>query len=223
MIFLAKYGKVYFIVCFLFNLILKKVFWNADKPIYQKRIADKVANIFNENNLLTDIHLYDLWIKNFIQEFIKKWTKIDFLRLDKYIMLTQTVLNNYFDFNLKNQLFSQILKVFDFISDCVDSRQYNFGFISNIIKIITKFLTDILGNTPPNDLTVKFVDNYLSELIDKYLSIFLVVKDKREINSFAENIFPKILEKFGTYSDNDMIVKHKDSVIKKLFSLAKSK
>ena len=75
MIFLAKYGKVYFIVCFLFNLILKKVFWNADKPIYQKRIADKVANIFNENNLLTDINLYELWIRNFIQEFIKSGLK----------------------------------------------------------------------------------------------------------------------------------------------------
>jgi len=38
-----------------------------------------------------------LWIKVFLVEFSKKWKSIDFLRLDKYIMLSQTVLLKFFE------------------------------------------------------------------------------------------------------------------------------
>ena len=38
-----------------------------------------------------------LWIKVFLLEFSNKWKSIDFLRLDKYIMLSQTVMLKFFE------------------------------------------------------------------------------------------------------------------------------
>jgi ribosomal RNA-processing protein 1 len=73
-----------------FNL----VFWNTDKPVNQKLTADDIAfklELFGEKQLTVD------YINSFLTEFLKKWAKIDFLRLDKYIMLVQTVMKKFFE------------------------------------------------------------------------------------------------------------------------------
>jgi hypothetical protein len=80
----------------LFNL----VFWNTDKPVNQKLTADDIAfklDLFGDKILIVN------FITSFLTEFTKKWPKIDFLRLDKYIMLVQTVMKKFFEICLESK------------------------------------------------------------------------------------------------------------------------
>lgn len=90
----VRYGSLFFIVNFFGYL----VFWNTDKPVNQKLTADDIAfklDLFGEKSLSVD------YVNCFLTEFLKKWPKIDFLRLDKYIMLLQTVMKKFFEICLE--------------------------------------------------------------------------------------------------------------------------
>lgn len=56
-------------------------------------MADSIATIVLDQDC--DFKTKLLWIKVFIVEFSKKWKSIDFLRLDKYIMLSQTIISKF--------------------------------------------------------------------------------------------------------------------------------
>lgn len=76
------------------------MFWNTDKPVNQKLTADDIAFklvLFEDKNLVVD------YINVFLTEFCKKWPKIDFLRLDKYIMMLQTVMKRFFEITLEQK------------------------------------------------------------------------------------------------------------------------
>ena len=76
-------------------MLLIVVFWNTDKPVNQKLTADDIAlklDLFGDKK-----NVIVVFVKSFLTEFIKKWPKIDFLRLDKYIMLVQTVMKKFFE------------------------------------------------------------------------------------------------------------------------------
>ncbi len=94
---LDSFGKIWkslFYCIYTFN----QVFWNTDKPVNQKLTADDIAfklELFGNKNLIVD------YIKCFLTEFGRKWPKIDFLRLDKYIMMLQTVLKKFFELCLE--------------------------------------------------------------------------------------------------------------------------
>ena len=137
--------------------------------VRQKAQSEKIANFFdyiNEN----DIEKYHIWIKCFLLEFIKKWPKIDFLRLDKYIMLTQTIIRKYFDYNLKNNNYSDALKIFDYIVLAITSGFYNFNFVSDVLNnigyIIDQFFKEeSFKNSPNNEFLGLFTDKLISVII----------------------------------------------------------
>jgi len=147
-------------------LIFYLVFWNSDKSFRQKAQAEQIANFFDyidESN----IEKYHVWIKCFLLEFIKKWPKIDFLRLDKYIMLLQTIIRKYFDYNLKNNIiYTDSLRIFDFIGLAIKSGFYNFNFVSNVLNnigyIIDQFFMDeSFKNSPNNEFFSLFTDKLI--------------------------------------------------------------
>lgn len=86
--------------CYLINL----VFWNADKPVYQKQMAERIAKLLE--NCKHNEEIEKSWMKSIVIEFSKKWTQIDFLRLDKYIFLLQTVIIHFFNIYLEEKQFS---------------------------------------------------------------------------------------------------------------------
>lgn len=68
--------------------------------MYQKYLAEKISKLLdgcNQKELIQNI-----WIKTLLAEFCKKWTQIDFLRMDKYIMLLQTVIFHFLANFLEN-------------------------------------------------------------------------------------------------------------------------
>jgi hypothetical protein len=145
---------------------LHLVFWNSDKSIRQKAQAEKIANFFDYIDE-SSIEKYHVWIKCFLLEFIKKWPKIDFLRLDKYIMLLQTIIRKYFDFNLKNNKFTDALRIFDYIVLAIKSGFYNFNFVSNVLNnigyIIDQFFKDeSFKNSPNHEFFSMFTDKLIS-------------------------------------------------------------
>jgi hypothetical protein len=154
--------------------MLNLVYWNADKSVYQRKLADKIANIFvgeDMNDMNFSSENYELWIKNFMLEFIKKWPKIDFHRMDKYIMLTQTILKRYFEVNLQNENFNILINFFDLISFCITSGFYNFSFISVILKLISFFIDDIFNNKEEAEMKRKFLEGYFLDFFEKLLKV----------------------------------------------------
>jgi hypothetical protein len=109
---------------------------------------------------------HNLWIKVFLFEFMKKWTSIDFLRLDKYIMLVQTVLTNYLDKAIEGGILKNIYAVFDFLCESRKGGFYNFNFIACILKPISNALEKLIYiGVEPDDF---------KSLIEKVLNVSVV-------------------------------------------------
>ena len=72
---------------------------------------------------------------------------IDFLRMDKYVMLVEKILNNFIEIKIENSLFKDILVIFDFLKQVINTTDYNYSFVSIIHKILAqlsnKFNEDI--------------------------------------------------------------------------------
>jgi len=95
---------------------------------------------------IEEMEKYHIWIKCFLLEFIKKWPKIDFLRVDKYIMMTRTILEKYFNFNLKHNSYKDCLRIFDYIILSVNSGFYNFNFLCQILNVISYMINEFFKN-----------------------------------------------------------------------------
>ena len=160
---LYKKLYVYFISCL--------VFWNADKPIYQKKMAEKLSDVFFNDQINFDLESEYLWMKCFFVEFVKKWPKIDFLRMDKYIMLTGVIVKKFFNINLQNQNFEQNLKIYDIIILIIKSGNYNFSFVSIILKLISQFIDEIFKVDVDTEVKHKFLEGYFLEFFEKLIKV----------------------------------------------------
>ncbi len=134
-------------------------------------MAEKVANVFYDENTKVNSENEIVWIRTFFLEFVKKWPKIDFLRLDKYIMLTQTIVKKFFESNLQNQNFENILKIFKIMSLTITSGFYNFSFVSVILKLISFFIDDIFKNEGDIEIKKKFLECYFLEFFEKLIEV----------------------------------------------------
>lgn len=82
-------------------------------------------------------------------------------------MLLQTIIRKYFDYNLKNNQFTDALRIFDYIVLAIKSGFYNFNFISNVLNnigyIIDQFFKDEnFKNSPDNEILSMFTDKLIS-------------------------------------------------------------
>ena len=136
-------------------------------------MAEKVANVFYDENTKVNSDNEIVWIRTFFLEFVKKWPKIDFLRLDKYIMLAQTIVKKFFETNLQNQNFENILKIFKIMSLTITSGFYNFSFVSVILKLISFFIDDIFKNEGEIEIKKKFLECYFLEFFEKLIEVRL--------------------------------------------------
>ena len=117
-------------------------------------MADRVAELFK-----LEYGNYELWLKTLLLEFMKKWVDIDFLRLDKYAMLIQTIIRKYFDDCLSNKKYDMILEIFDYMSKSHHSGYYNYNFINLVINSISQFIIEL------NDLDQGFYTKMLITVI----------------------------------------------------------
>jgi hypothetical protein len=136
-------------------------------------MAEKVANVFYDENTKVNSENEIVWIRTFFLEFVKKWPKIDFLRLDKYIMLAQTIVKKFFETNLQNQNFENILKIFKIMSLTITSGFYNFSFVSVILKLISFFIDDIFKIEGEIEIKKKFLECYFLEFFEKLIEVRL--------------------------------------------------
>lgn len=81
---------IIFIISYYIIYSISLDFWNTDKQVVQKKSAELISSLFD----------YTLHVEHFmscaLEEFNNKWTNIDFLRLDKYIMLMDCLYNKFF-------------------------------------------------------------------------------------------------------------------------------
>jgi hypothetical protein len=99
---------------------------------------------------------------------MKKWTSIDFLRLDKYIMLVQTVLANFLNKCLELGNFKNLFIVFDYLSESRKSGFYNFNFVVSILKPISNALEKLIVQS-------SIENNEYQNLVVKILNVRLQV------------------------------------------------
>lgn len=189
-------------------------------------MADKIANLLTNDNKLLDTQTLEknqIWIRHFLFEFMKKWTKIDFLRMDKYIMLVQTIIRKYFEINLNDKNFNEILSIFDSISQCLNAGFYNFSFILQILNLFSWLIDEIFKET-----LIIINDKNFSNFIDKILDLFVKLADKRLMETFRDGIFNKLTNYFSQDVESDShkmntMSTYREIYYQKVFSLAKSK
>jgi hypothetical protein len=139
-------------------------------------MAEKVANIFYDENQSVNPENEIVWIKTFFLEFIKKWPKIDFLRLDKYTMLTQIIVKKFFEYNLENQNFENIMKIFNIMNLTITSGYYNFNFVSVILKLISWFIDDIFKSEGDSEIKRKFLNGHFLDFFENLLKVGKIKK-----------------------------------------------
>ena len=156
-------------------------FWNCDKSSYQLTIAKKISNliIIKENELIFN---YEEFIKSFIKVFSNKFQSIDFLRLDKYIMLTDQIISFYFSVIQKTNNNNKIINFFKIL---IENKSNSVSFANAIYKVIGRFIK--LNNE----------NEIMKQFFEKFLDYFYLIKDKREINMINEEIIKNFnIEKF---------------------------
>lgn len=71
-----------------------------DKPVNQKNKAEEIAFLINK------VRDKDLFLLVGVQVFNTKWPKIDFFRIDKYIMLMDTIYRQFYSYCAKKNKFN---------------------------------------------------------------------------------------------------------------------
>jgi hypothetical protein len=150
----------------------------VDKPVYQKQIAERISKLFidsstnddsNSENLST---FYPLWIKTFLIEFLKKWTQIDFLRMDKYIMLVENVIKFYLEYNLSKRKFENLTNYFVYVENGLNSGFYNYSFTSVILRLFLYTVDDLFMNKKDSEIRKEFLEDYLMITIEKLIKVY---------------------------------------------------
>lgn len=163
-------------------------FWNTDKSIVQKASATQIAN------LLYSIKDKSNFLLSCFDSFNSKWSKIDFLRLDKYIMLMDTVYSLFYNYVSSKGKFKYIRLLFE-----------------GVRRISTMNSLHILKNDSTNS-------NSLSSSTSSVLAVR--VKGKIDYSSFAKYInfsfFRNFTKNIGVYID---IISKDNEALLALFKL----
>lgn len=163
-------------------------FWNTDKSIVQKASATQIAN------LLYSIKDKSNFLLSCFDSFNSKWSKIDFLRLDKYIMLMDTVYSLFYNYVSSKGKFKYIRLLFE-----------------GVRRISTMNSLHILKNDSTNS-------NSLSLSTSSALAVR--VKGKIDYSSFAKYInfsfFRNFTKNIGIYID---VISKDNEVLLALFKL----
>lgn len=163
-------------------------FWNTDKRNYQLQISKQIAGFITSSSSIL-INTSQSWIESFINEFSIKFSSVDYLRLDKYIMLSDQIISTYLFECLNNKsekCFKQIISYVSYLIERIHNKNnYNFTFQSVHLKLIARFIEYVLNDISNHN---EFVSKYLKEFIKVVFNYFIEMKEKREIKVFEENI-----------------------------------
>jgi len=180
-------------------------FWNVDKNQYQLQMAKKIASfIFKNEEEKELIDKHENWINIFINEFMRKFQSVDFLRSDKYLMLSDQIISTYLVFCLKNNNINSINKFPIYLENEIKNNNYNFSFQANIIRIISRFISYVFKNEEKNDNIKNFVNDKISIFYTNLLSLFFNIKDKREIKLFEETIIFNFINNLNSFGDKNI-------------------
>lgn len=119
------------------------MFWHADKSVYQRDVALKIASI------LVDLQTADsawsnrqkVWLEAFLYIFSKHWDKVDNFRIDKYLLLVRNMLNSCF----------QVLKETDY-------KEADMQWFTQLLK------TMLLDQNAAQGLLLQIVDVFVPEM-----------------------------------------------------------
>jgi hypothetical protein len=140
-------------------------------------MADRISRLYIDTTIDdSNPKNYSIWIKTFLIEFLKKWTKIDFLRMDKYTMLTQTVIKTYLEYNLNIQNNENILNFFDHVDFSIKSGHYNYSFIAVILKIFSYFIDEVFQSEGEVEIKKKFLEGYFVDILEKLIKVNIYAK-----------------------------------------------
>ena len=180
-------------------------FWNIDKNQYQFQMAKKIASfIYKSDDEKELIDKHENWISIFISEFMRKFQSVDFLRSDKYLMLSDQIISTYLVSCLKNKKMNSINKFPIYLENEIKGNNYNFSFEGNIIRIISRFINYIFKNDEKNDNILKFIMNNINNFFSNLLSLFLNIKDKREMKLFEETIVVNLINSLNNFGDKNI-------------------
>ena len=180
-------------------------FWNVDKNQYQFQMAKKIASfIYKSDDEKELIDKHENWISIFINEFMRKFQSVDFLRSDKYLMLSDQIISTYLVSCLKNKKMNSINKFPIYLENEIKGNNYNFSFEGNMIRIISRFVNYIFKNEEKNDNVQKFIMNNLNNFFNNLLSLFLNMKDKREMKLFEETIIVNFINSLNNFGDKNI-------------------
>ena len=180
-------------------------FWNIDKNQYQFQMAKKIASfIYKSDDEKELIDKHESWISIFISEFMRKFQSVDFLRSDKYLMLSDQIISTYLVSCLKNKKMNSINKFPIYLENEIKGNNYNFSFEGNIIRIISRFINYIFKNDEKNDNILKFIMNNINNFFSNLLSLFLNIKDKREMKLFEETIVVNLINSLNNFGDKNI-------------------
>ncbi len=180
-------------------------FWNVDKNQYQFQMAKKIASfIYKSDDEKELIDKHENWISIFINEFMRKFQSVDFLRSDKYLMLSDQIISTYLVSCLKNKKMNSINKFPIYLENEIKENNYNFSFEGNMIRIISRFVNYIFKNEEKNDNVQKFIMNNLNNFFNNLLSLFLNMKDKREMKLFEETIIVNFINSLNNFGDKNI-------------------
>ena len=162
-------------------------FWNTDKPTVQKTSAEFIAKLF------VSVKDKDNFILACLDSFNAKWSKIDFLRLDKYIMLMDTIYNKFFSYCFENKKYKKVKKLFEGVRRLSTTNNILINFsskteYSTYAKYMNYSLFRNFSKNIGNNMESIAFDKLSLESLLKYFGIL----PKRESDIFQELTINKL-------------------------------
>ena len=152
-------------------------------------LAKKVAHFIfkGEDSKSELIENYEEWIFAFIDEFMRKFGSVDFLRMDKYLMFSDQILSTFFVACVNKKKYTSINNLLNHLSFEIKNNNYNFSFEANNLRIIARFIEYVFNKENEENKNVQnFIQNNFLSFFDTILSLLYDVKDKRENKIFEE-------------------------------------
>mmetsp|Transcript_18766 Transcript_18766/g.19439 ORF Transcript_18766/g.19439 Transcript_18766/m.19439 type:complete len:789 (+) Transcript_18766:18-2384(+) len=170
-------------------------FWNTDKQVVQQKSAKLISTLLDSTLNI------EYFFSTCLEEINKKWSKIDFLRLDKYIMLMDCLYCKFFSSKRVLNKPSRITKLivnFKKLAVGISSKSFNIELLSNPSYSVTQL------SQASFNFNHSFFRNFIKN-IGKYLHVvslcekalysvltFVKILNTKEVSLFEEFILDKI-------------------------------
>eukprot|EP00126_Sphaerothecum_destruens_P011162 Sdes_comp20869_c0_seq1m17778 len=184
--------------------IMKGLFycmWLCDMPLIQEELAESLAKIIH---VFQDTETSFDWLEAFFFTLNKHWEGIDYLRIDKFMMLVRKIVHQSFvmlkNHGWKIELVESLCGVFECIplSQSISKE----GFVMHFTDIFLTELKSVLGSQKDQNLSPENQEEIIFHFLEPFFQLLATSKHPRVLKRIQEAVFEPLIWDTAKFLDS---------------------